>query len=150
MTHYFAPPIVYDNPTSYRQGTERVQPHPVDATTNRMFSHFNRTVARARGRSVLKEAGVYSTVDTPDTNRIAAAEEVYLGGHVYAVTDAEAADLVAAGYTVYTEAPGAFVHGEPLVPAGIRAATEREANGLRLETTYWLLTELGDVLLQDA
>lgn len=114
---YFAPPVVYDNPTSYPAGLERVQPHPVDRSTNRMFSHFNRTVGRARGRTVLKEAGVYVTVDAPDANRIAAAEEVYMGGHVHEVTSSVASALTAAGYTVYTDSPGALVHGEALIPA---------------------------------
>lgn len=113
---YFAPPVVYDNPTSYPRGTERAQPQPVDATTNRMFSHFNRTVGRARGRTVLKESGVYSTVDTPDSNRVAAAEEVYLGGHTYQITDAVGAALTAAGYTVHDEPVDAgYVHGERLI-----------------------------------
>lgn len=116
MANYFSPPVVYDNPTSYPVGTERRQPVPVDASTNRMFSHYNRTVGRARGRSVLKEGGVYSTVDTPDANRVAAAEEYYAGGHVYEVTDAVATALQAAGYTIYTDSPGALVHGEALIP----------------------------------
>ncbi len=113
---FFAPPVVYDNPTSYPPGTEARQPVPVDRSTNRMFSHYNRTVGRARGRSVLRVGGVYSTVDTPDTNQVAAATEYYAGGHVYEVTSEVASALTAAGYTVYTDSPGALVHGEALIP----------------------------------
>jgi hypothetical protein len=53
-----------------------------------------------RGRSVLKTAGVYRTVDNPSQTDIDAASEVYLGGHVYTVTQAVADALTAAGYTV--------------------------------------------------
>jgi hypothetical protein len=49
---------------------------------------------------VLRTAGVYETVDCPTTTQIAAATEVYLGGHVYDVTEAVKDALVAAGYTV--------------------------------------------------
>jgi hypothetical protein len=78
-----------------------------------MFARFG---GQARGRTVLKEAGVYSIVDTPDANRIAAAEEVYLGGHQYQVTDMVGAALTSAGYTVYsTPAAAGTVHGERLI-----------------------------------
>jgi len=116
---FFAPPVVYDVPTSYPAGTEARQPFPVDRSTNRSFAHYNRTVGRARGRSVLKSGGVYRTVDTPDTNQVAAATEYYAGGHVYEVSTAVAAALTAAGYTVYTGSPGALVHGEALIPFGL-------------------------------
>lgn len=57
---------------------------------------------RPRGRTVIKENGTYTTLDavvlTPE--RVAAAQALYLGGHVYAVDEAEAASLTAAGYTV--------------------------------------------------
>lgn len=55
---------------------------------------------RARGVTVLKIGGVYVDKSYPDANEIAAAEEVYLGGHVYPVSDEIAAALTAAGYTV--------------------------------------------------
>ncbi len=53
-----------------------------------------------RGLSVLKLNGVYETVDGPTTDQMAAASEVYLGGHVYYVTETVAAALTEAGYTV--------------------------------------------------
>jgi hypothetical protein len=110
---YFAPPVVYDRPLSYPRGTERVQPQPVDESTNRMFARFG---GQARGRTVLKESGVYSTVVTPDASRVAAAEEVYLGGHQYQVSDAVGDALTAAGYTVYSSPELAgTVHGERLL-----------------------------------
>lgn len=120
---FLVPPIVYDTPTSYPPGTERRQVHPVDRTTNRWAAHFNRTVARARGRSILKENGVYVTVDTPDANRIKAAEAYYAGGHVHEVDSATGSALTAAGFTVYASAPGGTVHGEPLIvaPASVYA-----------------------------
>lgn len=113
MTKYFAPPVIYDRPLAYPPGTEQIQPHPVDVSTNRMFARFG---GQARGRTVLKEAGVYSTVDTPDANRVAAAQEVYLGGHQYEITDTVGVALTAAGYTVYdTPAAAGSVHGERLI-----------------------------------
>lgn len=48
--------------------------------------------------TVLKENGVWSSVQNPDANRLAAAERVFLGGHIYTVDAALAAELTAAGY----------------------------------------------------
>lgn len=62
-----------------------------------LLRHFK---SRARGRTVLKTAGVYATVDNPTQEQLDAATEVYLGGHVYTVSDAVATALAAAGYTV--------------------------------------------------
>jgi len=57
---------------------------------------------RPRGRTVLKELGVYSLVDAASITqaRFDAADVVYLGGHIYTVTQAEADALTAAGYAV--------------------------------------------------
>ncbi len=44
--------------------------------------------------------GTYTTVDTPTTEQVAAAQVAYLGGHLYEVTVTEAAALTAAGYEV--------------------------------------------------
>lgn len=53
------------------------------------------------GLTVLKSPlGSYTTVRNPSDEQIDAAEICYLGGYVYEVTDSEAADLTAAGYTV--------------------------------------------------
>lgn len=71
------------------------RPHPGNA----LFRHYKN---RAVGRSVLKIAGVYSTIDTPSQDVIDTATEVYLGGHLYPVSDAVATALEAAGYTVGT------------------------------------------------
>lgn len=136
MPYFFAPPVVYDRPLSYPPGTERVQPHKVDVTTNRMFSRFG---GQARGRTVLKEAGVYSTVDTPDANRVAAAEVVYLGGHQYEVPLLEAVDLIAAGYTVYESTPAGSAHGEYLV----------DINANLVEVTLAILSEAGDIIITE-
>ncbi len=54
----------------------------------------------ARGRTVIKLGGTYRTVDNPEQFTLDAATEVYLGGHIYTVTQAVADALTAAGYTV--------------------------------------------------
>lgn len=51
-----------------------------------------------RGVSLLKEGGFYRQVIEPADEDIAAAEAAYIGGHEYLVSDAVAAELVAAGY----------------------------------------------------
>ena len=53
-----------------------------------------------RGASVLKTDGVYTTVDFPTDTQVSSADVAYLGGHTYTISDAEAAALTAAGYTV--------------------------------------------------
>lgn len=85
----FQPPTVNDNPA--------VLPE-TSGLALRLFRYFG---PYTRGRSVLKIAGVYSTWDYPSDLDIAAASEVYLGGHVYIVTDSVAAALTAAGYGAY-------------------------------------------------
>lgn len=64
---------------------------------SRLMRHYG---GNPRGRSVLKIAGVYVTMDEPDANLIQTATEYYAGGHTYFVTDAVADALAAAGYTV--------------------------------------------------
>lgn len=56
----------------------------------------------SRGISVLKEGTSYRQVRTPTQDECEAATVVYLGGHVYPISEDEATALVAAGY-------GAFV-----------------------------------------
>jgi hypothetical protein len=57
----------------------------------------------SRGRSVLKVAGHYTTVDVPTTDQLVAAGQegtgYFLGGHVYSVTDTVATALAADGYS---------------------------------------------------
>lgn len=67
-----------------------------------LLRHFK---SRARGRSVLKTGGVYVTVDYPTEDEIDAADEAYIGGHVYVVDDETAAALEAAGYTLGEAVP---------------------------------------------
>jgi hypothetical protein len=50
------------------------------------------------GRSLLKESGLYRQVLDPSDEEVAAAEIAYLGGHIYAISDDEAAALTLAGY----------------------------------------------------
>lgn len=86
----FEPPVAYDVPT-------------VLPTTRGPARDLFRWYAggRARGRTVLKEAGTYVVVDMPTSARCDAAEAVYLGGHIHTITDAEAAALTAAGFGAY-------------------------------------------------
>lgn len=70
---------------------------PVEPVAQRLFRHMK---ARACGRTVLKIDGAYTTLDFPTQDQIDSATEVYLGGHVYTVSDAVGAALTAAGYTV--------------------------------------------------
>lgn len=68
-------------------------------TRDRLFSRMSLPV----GLTVLKSPlGAYTTVENPSPDQIDAAAVTYLGGHVYPVSDAEAASLTAAGYEVTT------------------------------------------------
>lgn len=67
-----------------------------------LMRHFSEL---PRGRSVVKIAGVYTTVDIPTTDQLTAAgvegTDWFLGGHgPYTVTDAVGTALTAAGYVV--------------------------------------------------
>jgi hypothetical protein len=86
-------------PTFQAPTTDRVPPilPSTRGPAHSLFRHFKN---RAGGRSVLKIAGVYSTVDSPSQDTIDTATEVYLGGRVYTVTQAVADALTAAGYVV--------------------------------------------------
>ena len=55
-----------------------------------------------RSISVLKIDGQYVEIREPSQDEIALATEVYIGGHEYPVSDAIAANLIAAGYEVIT------------------------------------------------
>ena len=49
--------------------------------------------------SVVKRGSTYETVTSPSNEVWDDADFVYLGGHVYEISDAEAALLIAAGYS---------------------------------------------------
>jgi hypothetical protein len=83
----FTPPTLEDVP---RWGPD---------TTEAEKAWLRHTRALPAGLTVLKKAGVYTQHRTPDPALVAAADVVYVGGHVYQVDDAEAAALQAAGYT---------------------------------------------------
>jgi hypothetical protein len=51
-----------------------------------------------RGVSLLVTDGVYTQVRDPSDEDLTAADAVYLGGHVYDITESEAANLAGAGY----------------------------------------------------
>lgn len=69
----------------------------MDAAARALFGHF---ASHRRGFTVRKVNGSYVQSTETYLDDILAADVVYLGGHVYEVSDAEADDLVAAGYTV--------------------------------------------------
>jgi hypothetical protein len=67
-----------------------------DTVWNRMARYYDRG---RRGLWVLKEAGTWSSVESPDLNRLVAAQRVFEGGHLHEVTQAEADELIAAGFS---------------------------------------------------
>lgn len=83
----FSPPVVNDLPAILPE-TRGVQ--------RRLWRHYG---GNPRGVSVLKIGGVYQTITTPTTAQIDSATEYYAGGHVYVVSAAVSAALIAAGYT---------------------------------------------------
>lgn len=68
--------------------------------------HYSRL---ARGRTVVKVAGTYRIVDTPQQSLLdplVQGVDYFLGGHVYVVSDDVAADLANDGFTV--DSPGSW------------------------------------------
>lgn len=88
--YYFEPPVVFDLPPTL---PPPVRPRYINA-------HARWKGGQRRGRSVLKVAGVYSTIDTPTVDQTISATEVYQGGHIYTIPRVIAQSLVDAGYTV--------------------------------------------------
>lgn len=69
---------------------------PGDRTPfGRMARYFDRGGV---GKWLLKEGGTWSAVVSPDMVRLAAAQKVLAGGHTHSITDAEATELIAAGF----------------------------------------------------
>lgn len=58
------------------------------------------------GVSLLKNDGLYRQVSDPADEDIRDADLAFIGGHVYLVTNSEAASLTAAGYGEWVESPG--------------------------------------------
>lgn len=85
--------------------------------------YWNYYGTQPRGRSVLKLAGVWTTVDYPTTTQIASADLItdsttgeqipayFNGGHVYSISDEIAAELAAAGYTITYDTEGGYALG---------------------------------------
>lgn len=84
----FSPPTVNDLP-SILPSTRGIQ--------YRSWRYYG---GNPRAHSVLRIAGVYQTIDSPSQLVVDSATEVYIGGHIYTVSDATAAALIAAGYVV--------------------------------------------------
>ena len=83
MAKVFIPPYFYEGPIGGA----------------RLFQFFERLVST----SVLKIDGQYVEIREPSQDEEALATEVYIGGHEYPVSDAVAAELIAAGYEVIDE-----------------------------------------------
>lgn len=95
----FSPPTRDDVPTiSYDPG--------LDPLGVKLMRHFN---PGTRGRNVIKESDIYSTVDEIPQSRIDAAvaaqnainpdvRAYYHGGHSHSINATEEAELTAAGY----------------------------------------------------
>jgi hypothetical protein len=114
VSKWFAPPFEYDGPTHYVAGQDRY--YPVEPKAQRLFRWYNKRVGRAVGRTVLKIDGSYATYVSPTQVQVAEADEVYLGGHQYEVSDEVGAALTAAGYTVYdTPEDSPLVHNARLI-----------------------------------
>lgn len=67
--------------------------------------------------TLLKKGGFYTLTETPADEDVSTADVAYLAGHSYLVTNAEAAALTAAGYSVTsgfgTGDYGVGVYGSP-------------------------------------
>lgn len=66
-------------------------------TSNPLFRYYK----LKRGISVLVTGSTVRQVQYPSQDDCAAADFVYLGGHIYTISDAEAATLTAAGLGAY-------------------------------------------------
>jgi hypothetical protein len=80
MAKVFIPPYFYEGPIG----------------GHRLFHFYQRLVSN----SVLKIDGQYVEIREPSQDEEALATEFYLGGHEYPVSDAVAAELIAAGFEV--------------------------------------------------
>lgn len=93
-----------------------------------LFRHYD----WSSGKSVLKIDGTYITTEYPTAAQLAVATETYIGGHIYTVTDAVAAELTAAGFSVGAD--------EPIIPLPVTGQ-------YLFEDGTPFLTEAGDLLL---
>lgn len=66
-----------------------------DTVWNRVAAFFDRG---AQGLWLLKEGGTWSAAESPDLERVVAAQRVLVGGHIHDVDQATADELVAAGF----------------------------------------------------
>jgi hypothetical protein len=81
---------------AYRFTTPTISEGP--AGTGRLFSRYRLT----RGITILKIDGVYYELRYPSAEEVEAAQEAYIGGYSYEVSEGEKAALEAAGYDVET------------------------------------------------
>ena len=66
-----------------------------DPAAYRLLRHYKN---RAHGQTVLLVDGAYVTREHPSQDELDAATEVYLGGHIYEVSETVATALEAAGF----------------------------------------------------
>jgi len=113
----FTPPVAHDRSPVYEGGNDRR--YPVPRLGQRLMAHYG---GQPRGRTVLKIAGTYAAYDTPSAELVDTATEVYVGGHVYEVSDAVSADLNA-------------IFGGPIVTEGGDVLTSELGVALTTEVT---------------
>jgi hypothetical protein len=85
-------------PTFQPPATDTVPPFLASTRgpARRLMAHYK---ARARGRTLIIKGGVCRLTSYPSQTELDAADAYYLGGHVYIVSAAEEAVLVACGYS---------------------------------------------------
>jgi len=81
---------------AYKFTTPTISEGP--AGEGRLFGRYR----LVRGVTVLKIDGEYYEIRFPSSEEVEAAEEAYIGGYSYEVSEGEKASLEAAGYTVET------------------------------------------------
>ena len=94
---FFQPPTQAVVPTVYADGHRDPFGYSVPRRGYLLMRHYRN---HDRGQSVLKIGGTYQAIMHPTQAQIDSATEVYQGGHVYTVSEAVAAALTDAGYSV--------------------------------------------------
>jgi hypothetical protein len=88
-------------PPRDERGPNRLHPHYVAKRSRlKLANDLSARYGAPRSFSVLKIDGVYRQIHSPDGEQLAAATEVYLGGHIHEVDYATAVALEAAGFDV--------------------------------------------------
>jgi hypothetical protein len=89
VAQVFQPPVAYDLPRVTADTT---------GVPYLLMRHYS---PLPRGRSVVKTAGVWALSDLPDSTGLVEGTDLFLGGHVYTVSDAVATALTTDGFGAY-------------------------------------------------